>query len=79
MAVQIDTGVAVSIMSSQQNFKLFPEARLLLSDVKLRTYTKEPIPVLGVMPVQMICVELSLVVVKGNGPTLLEIGCPICA
>ena len=75
VTIEIDTDAAVSIMSSQQKVKLFPEARLQPSNVKLRTYTKEPIPVLGVMPVQVICGEqkknLSLVVVQDNGPTLL--------
>ena len=75
VTMEVDTGVAVSIMSSQQQLKLFPEARIQPSDVKLRTYTKEPIEVLGVMPVQVICGEqrknLSLVVVQRNGSTLL--------
>ena len=43
--------------------------------MKLQTYTKEPIPVVGARKVQVYyegqMATLPLVVVEGNGPTML--------
>jgi len=73
--MEIDTGASVSIMSEGTHQNIWPSKELGVSDIKLQTYSKEPLPVVGMRDV---CVnyegqrvKLPLVVVKGNGPTLL--------
>ena len=45
--MEIDTGAAVSIMSSQSYKSLFPKTTLQKPTVKLRTYMAKEMPVLG--------------------------------
>ena len=45
VTMEVDTGAAVSVMSQQQQRKLFPQARLHPSQVVLRTYTAEKVAV----------------------------------
>ena len=47
LAMELDTGAAVSIMSEQTLHRLFPETPLKQTAVLLRTYTGEPLKVLG--------------------------------
>ena len=72
--MEVDTGAAVSVMSQQQQRKLFPQAWLHPSQVVLRTYTTEKAAVVGVLPVHVVYEgqehNLSLVIVQGNGPAL---------
>ena len=42
--MQIDTGVSMSIMSEATYRKIWPTRELEVSDVKLQTYSKEPMP-----------------------------------
>ena len=64
----------MSIISEQTQRNLFPNVTLQPSRIKLRTYTGEPIPVLGEMTVDVTYRQnhytLALFVVEGNGPTL---------
>jgi len=77
VTMEIDTGAAVSVISVNTYQKLFSNVKLSKSTVRLRTYTGEPMVVIGEIDVQVKygtqkCV-LSLVVVDGEGPSLF--GC----
>ena len=73
--MEIDTGASVSIMSEGAHQRLWPTKQLDVSDIKLQTYSKEPLPVVGMRNVHVTYegqeANLPLVVVKGNGHTLL--------
>ena len=73
--MEIDTGAAVSIISSKTQQALFPTATLSNALVKLRSVTSEPVPVLGQMAVQVkygeYVGEHTLYVVGGSALCLL--------
>ena len=73
--MEVDTGASVSIMSEIMYHKLWPRRSLGTSLIRLQTYSKEPIAVVGSTEVQVAyegqIAKLPLVVVKGEGPTLL--------
>ena len=73
--MEVDTGASVSIMSETLYHKLWPRRGLKEPTIRLQTYSKEPIPVVGAAQVQVAyegqTATLPLVVVKGKGPTLL--------
>ena len=73
--MEIDTGASMSIMSEDTYRKIWPAKKLEVSNVKLQTYSKEPSPVVDARYVQVQyegqSATLPLIVVKGNGPTLL--------
>ena len=73
--MEIDTGASMSIMSEDTYRKIWPTRKLEVSNVKLQTYSKEPLPVVGAQSVQVYyegqSASLPLIVVKGDGPTLL--------
>jgi len=73
--MEVDTGAAVTIMSQKTQEALFPSAALCKPTVNLRTYTSEPIVVLGQMTVDVKYERYvgtrTLFVVKGSGPCLL--------
>ena len=76
LQMELDTGATVSIMSQQKFASLFPSTQIPRSKVTLQTYTGEPMKVLGEVPVQVTyqqqpTQDLQLVVVEGNGPSLL--------
>ena len=75
LLMEVDTGAAVSIISEETQKKLFPGATLEKSSIGLRTYTLEPMTVLGQISVQVKYGEqghsLPLTVVAGKGPSLL--------
>ena len=75
LRMEIDTGAAVSIISEKQQRALLPDVPVQTSNIKLKTYTGEQMPVLGQMqvPVQYgeQTAELVLIVVAGDGPSLL--------
>jgi len=62
-------------MSEVTYRKIWPTRELEVSDVKLQTYSKEPLPVVGARNVQVYYegqkATLPLVMVKGDVPTLL--------
>ena len=72
--MEVDTGASVSIMSEGQYKQLWPGRSLRVSAIRLETYSKQSLVVLGSLEVQVAYesqVEtLPLVVVKGEGPTL---------
>ena len=75
LEMEVDSGAAVSIISDGVRKSLFPDLRLRNSSVVLKTYTGEPMEVVGNLHVD-VCykqqqAKLVLVVVGGNGPSLL--------
>lgn len=73
--MEVDTGAAVSIMSQTTFDELWPNRSKAPSMVRLQSYSAEPISVVGSIEVaveyQEQSAELPLVIVEGNGPTLL--------
>lgn len=72
--MELDTGAAVSIISDHTRRTLFPELKLKESSVILKTYTEEPMKVVGQLHVKVKYgtqeQKLVLVVVEGSGPSL---------
>ena len=70
--MEVDTGVSVSLMGEAMYHELWPRRGL---GPRLQTYSKEPINVVESTDVQVSyqgeTTVLPLVVVKGEGPTLL--------
>ena len=78
LSMEVDTGASLSLMSETTYKKLWESDTLpdlQQTAVKLRTYTGEEIGVLGCINVKVQSKEqeahLPLLVVKGNGPSLL--------
>ena len=73
---ELDTGATVTVMSEEVFNRLLPELQLQRSRLELKTYTGEPMSVVGEVPVR-VCYrqrapqDLTLVVVMGAGPTLI--------
>ena len=75
VAMELDTGASVSLMAEATFKKLWPGRSLPTTNVRLCTYLKEPIQVVGSACVNVVYedqrAQLPLIVVKGDGPTLL--------
>ena len=76
VGMEVDTGASMSLISETSYKKLWPKCSLSACEVKLCTYSQEPIAVLGCCYVNVtykgqICKEMPLIVVKGSGPSLL--------
>ena len=78
LVMEVDTGAAVTVISEatfNQVGGVSSLSQLHPSMVKLRTYTGEEIPVVGELSVKVQCQgqveQLPLVVVAGDGPSLL--------
>ena len=75
ICMEIDTGVGPSLISESTFNELFPDRPLSPSSVRLRTYSGEPITVLGCIDANVQYKEqkaqLPILVVKCQGPTLL--------
>ena len=75
LCMEIDTGASLSLVSEVTYKKLWPGKHLLPTPVKLTTYSGEKLPVVSQMQAQVHhdnqSAQLSLVVVKGDGPSLL--------
>ena len=75
LRMELDTGAEVSIISEKTREETFPEEKLRPSDLKLKTYTNEPMKVTGTLNVKVQYEDqfkkLVLVVTAGNGPSLL--------
>ena len=75
LSMELDTGAAVSIISEQTRRSTFPDTPLRKSTSVLRTYTGEPMTVVGEMEVQVNygaqSHNLLLLVVAGKGPSLV--------
>ena len=75
LPMELDTGASVSIVSYGTVKQVFPNARLVLSEIMLRTYSGEHLKVKGEMVATVKygtqTEQLTLIVVEGNGPSLL--------
>ena len=78
LRMEIDTGATFSIISKKTYDSWWPKTRapkLESTEVPLRTYTRQPIKVLGTINADVTYQEqqqsLSLIVVAGDGPSLL--------
>ena len=75
VSMEIDTGAAVSLVSRSTQTALFPHAILTKPKVQLRTYTAEPISLVGKMAVEVkhncYTGQHDLYVVEGSGPSLI--------
>ncbi|CAC5359384.1 unnamed protein product [Mytilus coruscus] len=73
--MELDTGAAVSIIGEENYKKYFSNIKLQKSNVKLNTYTGDPITVIGEITVNVVYDKqteiLPLIAVK-EGPSLLE-------
>ena len=74
VSMELDTGATVSLISEQAYESQLQECFLKCSEVKLRTYSGEALPVIGELDVTVSYdhqeAKLPLVVVKGAGPNL---------
>ena len=73
--MEVDTGATLSLMSETTFRTLWPRRSLVASEVRLRSYTKDPIPVIGQCNVNIVyndqtAEQLPLIIVKGAGPSL---------
>ena len=78
VSMEVDTGASVSIISEDTYNSVFTESKPLLhknTDVVLRTYTGQKIPVVGCCTVAVKhnnqTAQLPLLIVSGQGPNLL--------
>ncbi len=75
LTMEVDTGAAVSVISEQGLRKILPDAEIKATNVKLRTFTLERIPLRGVTRVTVKygdqSKKLTLYVTKGDGPCLM--------
>ena len=73
--MELDTGAAVSVISTQTKAQMFPQSKLLNCTLTLTTYTGELLEVAGQILVEVKhgrqVKQLPLYVVKGNGPSLM--------
>ena len=75
ISMEVDTGAAVSLMSQKKLKQALPGAKVKPTNVVLRTYTSEVIPVLGEVLVDVTygqqSKKLTLYVTKRDGPCLM--------
>ena len=73
--MELDTGAAVTLISTKTHQQLFPDVPLINTSTVLTTYTGEKIPVAGAREVKVRyggkSYSLKLHVVEGGGPSLL--------
>ena len=73
--MEIDTGAAISMMSPTEYSNYLAHVKLLPCETRLKTYTGEAVETVGEIVVKVACgnqsKELSLVIVQGQGPSLL--------
>ena len=74
LTMELDTGAAVSIISEATRREMFPKKKLHKSKLTLKTYTDEPMQIIGQLNVHVESngqtSPLVLVVVAGDGPSL---------
>ena len=75
VAMQLDTGASLSLMPETTFREHWPQRNLSSSQVRLCSYSGEPIPVLGSVDVNVTyksqSIKVPLIVVKGSGLTLM--------
>ena len=73
--MELDTGASVLVMSESEWKETFSQHKLQPSNVQLKTYSVEPLNVMGQLQVQVECNDqhskLPIQIVEGNGPMLL--------
>ncbi len=73
--MELDTGAALTLISESKRKAIFPKEKLRPANLVLKTYTNEPIEVMGTLNVRVQyegqLKKLVLVVIAGNGPSLL--------
>ena len=73
--MELDTGAAFSLVSEATFRKLWPDSTLQESTIRLCSYSGDPITVCGSLEVEVVYksqkAQLALLVVAGNGTTLL--------
>lgn len=73
--MELDTGAAVTIISEKECKKLFGNTTLKRSELLLKTYSGERLPVIGTLDATVRYKDqerqLTLTVVAGDGPSLL--------
>ena len=73
--MEVDTGAALSLISESKRRAIFPNEKLRPANLILKTYTNEPIEVMGTLNVHVQyegqLKKLMLVVIAGDGPSLL--------
>lgn len=73
--MEVDTGAAMSIINEKLYRQKFSMCKLQPCEVSLKTYSSEPIALLGKFQVKVQCrdktEQLTLLVSKGKGPTLM--------
>ena len=74
ISMEIDTGAAVSLMSEKSFRHLWPRRSLTTTEVRVCSYSKEPIPVKGSTQVKVAyqgqTAQLPLLIVEGSGPLM---------
>ena len=75
VSMEVDTGASVSLMSECTFRRLWPQRELHPSKVRLHTYSKDPLSVLGCCSVNIgylgQTAKMPLQIVAGSGPTLM--------
>ena len=75
LSMELDTGATITIVSDRKFREAFPRAKMEKSDVRLKTYTGESLPVVGEVVVNVKhnkqAKDLVLIIVGGDGPSLL--------
>ena len=79
LTMEVDTGAAVSLATESAVEALLPSVQVQPSNITLKTYTGETIPVKGTLSVdvnygQQVYHGLKLLIVQGAGPSLLGRG-----
>ena len=77
LTMELDTGAAVSVISEKTFNRLLPTAKLHPTSLLLRTYTGQPLTVVGQLKdievTNGACTHsLSLIVVAGDGPSVFS-------
>ena len=75
VTMEVDTGVAVSLISEHRLKQVLPKAAIYNTAVVLQNYTSERIPVIGELQVMVQYgdqkKQLTLYVTKGDGPCIM--------
>jgi hypothetical protein len=75
LEIEVNTGAALSVISEATRKAIFPKEKLHLAEITLSIYTDEHMQVHGTLNVKVQHnnqeEKLKLVVVAGNGPSLL--------
>ena len=75
LSMELDTGATITIVPEKKFREILPRAKVEKSDVHLKTYTGESLPVVGEVVVSVKhdkqAKDLVLTIVGGDGPSLL--------